>query len=239
MCIDNICKICTIINVNVHLEDDMDLTRKQYQLFEYLQKKISGEGKTPSLREIAADLGVSHNAVAQLMRQLESKGVLVREGRYSRSIRLRAPQQEELPSRVGGGRELPVIGEITAGLPMYAQQVWDGTVVVDATLFQGENLFCLRIKGDSMCNAGILDGDLVICEPRQYAENGEIVAVLLHGEEATVKRFFLHAGHVELQPENEAYSPMRYSFGEVLVQGKVIGVIRTDSTYFDGSGPSP
>ena len=216
----------------------MDLTRKQHQLFDYLQEKISEEGKAPSLREIAADIGVSHNAVAQLMRQLENKGVLVREGRYSRSVRLRAPQQEELPRRVGGGRELPVIGEITAGLPMYAQQVWDGTVVVDATLFQGENLFCLRIKGDSMCNGGILNGDLVICEPRQYAENGEIVAVLLHGEEATVKRFFLHADHVELQPENEAYSAMRYGFGEVLVQGKVIGVIRTDSTYFDGSEPS-
>ena len=77
-----------------------------------------------------------------------------------------------------------------------------------------------------MRNAGILDGDLVVCEPRQYAENGEIVAVLLHGEEATVKRFFLHGDHIELRPENEAYAVRRYPFGELLVQGKVVGVLR-------------
>ena len=109
---------------------------------------------------------------------------------------------------------------------MYAQQEWDGSVVVDGTLFRGENLFCLRIKGDSMRDAGILDGDLVICEPRQYAMDGEIVAVLIQGEEATVKRFYHHPDHIEMRPENDAYPVMRYSFGELLVQGKVVGVIR-------------
>ena len=89
----------------------------------------------------------------------------------------------------GSGRELPIIGQITAGLPMYAQQEWDGSVVVDERLFRGENLFCLRISGDSMRNAGIFDKDLVVCEPRQYAENGEIVAVLIQNEEATVRAF--------------------------------------------------
>ena len=109
---------------------------------------------------------------------------------------------------------------------MYAQQEWDGTVVVDASRFNGDNLFCLRIQGDSMQGAGILDGDLVICEPRQYAENGEIVAALINGEEATVKRFFLRGDHIEMRPENAAYQTRRYSFGELLVQGKVIGVLR-------------
>ncbi|MCU0591619.1 MAG: hypothetical protein MUC57_09105 [Desulfobacterales bacterium] len=77
-----------------------------------------------------------------------------------------------------------------------------------------------------MQGAGILEGDLVICEPRQYANNGEIVVALLGGEEATVKRFFLRAGHIELRPENPAYAPLRCDFGEVLVQGKVIGLLR-------------
>lgn len=77
-----------------------------------------------------------------------------------------------------------------------------------------------------MQGAGILDGDLVVCEPRQYAQNGEIVVALIGGEEATVKRFFLHAGHIELRPDNPAYTAMRYGFGEVLVQGKVVGVLR-------------
>ena len=210
----------------------MDLTEKQQDFFDYLARQLRENGRTPSLREAAADMGISHNAVAQLMRQLESKGVLEREGRYSRSVRL-------LPDRVerdqgGVGRELPIIGEVTAGLPMYAQQEWEGTVVVDRALFPGDNLFCLRIKGDSMQDAGILDGDLAICEPRQYAENGEIVAVLIQGEEATVKRFFLHKDHIVLQPENEAYPTMRYSFGELLVQGKVVGVIRGNSGLFGG-----
>ena len=85
-----------------------------------------------------------------------------------------------------------------------------------------------------MRGAGILDGDLVICEPRQYAENGEIVAVLLHGEEATVKRFFRREQHIELHPENEEYPVMHYRFNELLVQGRVIGVIRGDHPHFSG-----
>jgi repressor LexA len=110
---------------------------------------------------------------------------------------------------------------------MYAQADWDGSITVDAEVFRGQNLFALRVRGDSMQGAGILDGDLVICEPRQYAQNGEIVAALIHGEEATVKRFFRRADYIELRPENPGHAPMRYDFGEVLVQGKVIGLQRT------------
>ncbi len=203
----------------------MTLTKKQQQLFEYLQEHLEQDGRAPSLRQAADDMGVSHNAVAQLIVQLERKGMIEREGRYSRSIRILSQQVEEKESlRV---RELPVVGQITAGLPMYAQQEWDGSVVVDGTLFPGSNLFCLRIQGDSMQDAGILDGDLVICEPRQYAENGEIVAVLIQGEEATVKRFFLGENHIELRPENKKFQSVQYSFSDVLVQGKVVGVVRS------------
>lgn len=203
----------------------MDLTNKQQQLFEYLQDHLEQEGRAPSLRQAAEDLGVSHNAVAQLIGQLERKGIIEREGRYSRSIRI-LPQQTAQQEK-GRVRELPVVGRITAGLPMYAQQEWDGSVVVDGGLFPGSNLFCLRIQGESMQDAGILDGDLVVCEPRQYAENGEIVAVLIQGEEATVKRFFLGGDHIELRPENRKFNPVRYPFSDVLVQGKVVGVIRS------------
>jgi repressor LexA len=211
----------------------VELTDRQKRFYEYLAEKIAEEGRAPSLREAAVDMGVSHNAVAQLIGQLEKKGVLEREGHYSRSIRL-LPTQERQSDVTGRGREVPIIGQVTAGLPMYAQQEWDGTVMVDTMLFPGDNLFCLRIKGESMRNAGILNGDLVICEPRQYAESGEIVAVLVHGEEATVKRFFLYPDHIELRPENEDYPVMRYPFGELLVQGKVVGVIRGENSVFDG-----
>lgn len=200
------------------------LTPRQQQLLDYLEKAITAGGKIPSLRQAAADLGVSHTAVAQCLTVLEGKGYLKRDGRYSRNLyllnRLRQPAG---PQRA---REVPIIGRVTAGLPLYAQQTWDGSVVLDTQIFRGQNLFALRIRGDSMQDAGIHDGDLAICEPRQYAVDREIVVALINGEEATVKRFFLHPDHIELRPENPRYKPMRYPFSEVLIQGRVIGIHR-------------
>jgi len=232
MYIDKKICICTI-KENVHVGVcDMELTEKQRQFFDYLTERMDEDSRVPTLRQAAFDLGVSHTAVAQLMNQLERKGVLRREGHYSRSIQL----YPDSPVKRSGKRslELPIIGQITAGLPMYAQQEWEGTVVVDSSIFTGDHLFCLRVKGQSMKDAGILDGDLVVCEPRQYAENGEIVAVLIKGEEATVKRFFLYSDHIELRPANDEYSVMCYPFSDLLVQGKVIGVIRGKHVEFDG-----
>ncbi len=199
-------------------------TKKQQLFLDYLKQQFAEYGRAPSLRQTALDFGVSHTAVAQMIAQLEKKGFLERTGHYSRTLRL-LPQtpKTEVDLYV---RELPVIGRITAGLPMYAQQEWDGSVLVDGRIFKGDNLFCLRIQGESMRDAGILNNDLVICEPRQYAESGEVVAVLLHGEEATVKRFFLHQDHIELRPENDSFASMCYGFNELLVQGKVVGLIR-------------
>jgi repressor LexA len=169
-------------------------------------------------------MGISHTAVSQGIKTLEAKGYIRRENRYSRTIHLlNRIQEAAAPHR---WREIPVIGRVTAGLPMYAQQEWDGSVVVDGAVFTGDNLFVLRVTGDSMRDAGILDGDLAICQPRQYAENGEIVVALVHNEEATVKRFFLHGDHIELRPENPDYPAMRYGFDDVLVQGKVVGLQR-------------
>ena len=200
------------------------LTDRQRHFLDYLQRKIDADGQAPSLREAAADLGVSHAAVAQLIKVLEEKGRVRRDGRYSRSVYLldRA-RQRAAPHR---WREVPVVGRVTAGLPMYAQTEWDGTTVLDADVFRGQNLFALRVRGDSMKAAGILDGDLAICEPRQYAHNGEIVVALINAEEATVKRFYLRADHIELRPDNPSFSVMRYGFDEVLIQGKVVGIQR-------------
>lgn len=201
-----------------------ELTAKQQRLLDYLSRRIERHGKTPSLREAAQDLGVSHAAVAQMIKGLERKGAVRRQGPYGRSLHLLNRAGE----RDGRHRwlEVPLIGRITAGMPMYAQQTWDGTVVVDRAVFRGAHLFALRVKGDSMQAVGILDGDVAICEPRQFARNGEIVVALIDGEEATVKRFFLHADHVELRPENRRFKPMRYGFEQVLIQGRVVGVQR-------------
>ena len=200
------------------------LTSKQQRFLDYLQREIAKSGLCPSLRQAAADLGVSHAAIAQMLRALEEKGYVRREGRYSRTVHLLNRARETSASQ--RWREVPVIGRVTAGLPMYAQTEWDGSIVLDAAVYRRQNVFALRVKGDSMKDAGILNGDLAICEPRQYAQNGEIVVALINSEEATVKRFFLHDDHIELRPENTDYAPMRYGFGEVLIQGKIIGIHR-------------
>ena len=200
------------------------LTQKQAAFLTYLQETIARTGNAPSLREAAADLGVSHTAVSQMIKSLEEKGMIRREGRYSRTIHLLNRWRET--AGLMRWTEVPIVGSIAAGLPLYAQQEWDGSVIVDAGIHRGRHLFALRVKGDSMKGAAILHGDLVICEPRQYAENGEIVVALIHQEEATVKRFFRHDDHIELRPENPDYRPMTYGFDAVLVQGKVVGLHR-------------
>lgn len=201
-----------------------DLTPKQQRFFSYLEREINRSGRAPSLRQAAADLGVSHAAISQMLKTLEAKGLVRRDGHYSRTIHLLNRARET--AGVMRWLEVPIIGRIAAGLPLYAQPEWDGSVVVDAAVYRNSNLFALRVKGDSMKEAAILDNDLVICEPRQYAENGEIVVALIDQEEATVKRFFRRRDHIELRPENPAYQPTRYGFNEVLIQGKVIGVHR-------------
>ncbi len=201
-----------------------ELTEKQKKLLEYFKNKISNTGGVPSLRTTAEDLGISHAAVSQGLKRLEQKGYVKREGRYSRTLHLLTPAGD--PFAVQRMKEIPIIGRVTAGLPMYAQQEFDGSIVIDAAVYKGQNLFALRIRGDSMKDAGILDGDIAVCEPRQYAENKEIIVGLIDGEEATVKRFFLHKDHIEFRPENPDYPVMRYNFGQVLIQGKVIGIQR-------------
>ena len=198
------------------------LTRRQREFFDYLRSRMEAGQDAPSLRAAAEDLGVSHTAVAGLLQTLQDKGWLRREGRYSRSLVLLDPGTPD----PGGVRAVPIIGRVAAGLPLYAQQEWAGSVLVDAAVFRGDNLFALRVQGDSMRDAGILEGDLAICEPRQFAANGEIVVALVGGEEATVKRFFYRGDHIELHPENDRHPVQTYGLGEVLIQGKVIGIQR-------------
>jgi len=201
-----------------------ELTPAQKRLFDYLKTMIQRTGSAPSLRQAAHDLAISHAAVSQSLKLLEQKGVVKRQGRYSRTLHLLNPTGETAAAQ--RWREVPVVGRVTAGLPLYAQQEWDGSLVLDRTLYRGQHLFALRVRGNSMKGAGILDGDMAVCAPRQYAENGEIVVALIHGEDATVKRFFLHRDHVELRPENPDYPIMRYGFDDVLIQGRVIGIQR-------------
>jgi len=129
----------------------VELTMKQKSLLHYLEKEFARTGKSPSLRQAASDMGVSHAAISQLIKMLEAKGAVKRDGRYGRNLLLLNRIQET----AGSMRwvEVPVIGSIAAGLPLYAQQEWDGSIVVDSSIYRGVNLFALRIRGDSMKNA--------------------------------------------------------------------------------------
>ncbi len=205
------------------------LTQNQQKVFDYLKQKIKNNSVAPSLRKAASDLDISHAAVAQTMKTLENKEYLRREGRYSRNISILDDAGDLHTAQ--RQKQIPVIGHITAGIPIYAQQEWEGQLLVDSKIYKGQNLFALKIHGNSMKNAGILDHDLAICEPRQYASNKEIVVALIHQEEATVKRFFLHKDFIELRPENPEFKSRRYEFDEVLIQGKVIGIIRGPKSF--------
>ena len=200
------------------------MTPKQQRLYDYLRQAMEDTGTTPSLRETAAHLSISHVAVAQTLKTLEEKSYIRRQGRYSRTLHICDPDGSSAARH--RQREVPVIGHITAGLPLYAQQEWEGSILIDSALYPGTDLFALRVQGNSMKNAGILDQDIAICQPRQYAHNREIVVALIQGEEATVKRFFRHDDAIELRPENPEFKPVKYPFDAVLIQGKVMGIIR-------------
>ena len=122
------------------------LTPTQQRLLDYLQRKIAADGRTPSLREAAADLKVSHAAVARTLRALEAKGCVKRAGHYGRTVHLLNRAREV--AALQRGRDVPIIGRIAAGLPMYAQADWDGSITVDAEVFRGPNLFALRVRGE-------------------------------------------------------------------------------------------
>ena len=201
------------------------LTEKQKKVMAFLKSRLGQSGETPSLRDMAKSLAISHAAVAQTLKLLETKGYIRRLGRYSRNIVM----LDEIGSTDADYRKkvVPIVGRITAGLPIYASQAWAGSLLVDDTLYPGDNLFALKVQGQSMKNAGILDRDIAICRPRQYAVDREIVVALINGEEATVKRFFLHADHIERRPENPEFSPQTYGFDDIMIQGKVIGIIRS------------
>lgn len=192
-----------------------NLSKSQNAIFEYIKNKISQTGVAPSVREIAAAVGLrSTSSVQYNLNVLEEAGLIKRDANLKRTIRL-ARGAENI-------RHVPVIGTVTAGVPILATQQIEEYVAISGVT--GENLFALHVKGDSMTNAGILDGDIVIVNQTPVAENGEIVVALID-DEATVKRFYQEKDHIRLQPENDNYAPIIVDCCTVL--GKVITLIRS------------
>ncbi len=193
---------------------------KRSEIFDFLVRYIDSHGYGPSVREICDAVELRSTATVHYhLRQLAEQGMIRIGDGKKRAISLVKSQQESLPPSEGPGF-IPILGTVAAGQPILALEQIDGYLPWPG----GADWFALRVKGESMKNAGILSGDLVIVRPQKTAENGEIVVALLE-DEATVKRFSKKNGHIYLLPENEAFSPIPGD--EAVILGLVRGVVRT------------
>jgi repressor LexA len=203
------------------------LTGRQQEIWDFLVGYVDEHGYPPTVREIGQAVGLaSPSTVHAHLANLERAGLLRRDPTKPRALELtgreqRAPAFEE-------SRALPLVGEIAAGGPLLAEENIEDYMTVPEQLERGGADFLLRVKGDSMVKAGILDGDIVVVRRQQTAQNGDVVVALAGTdeavEEATVKRFFREDGRVRLQPENDALEPIYASHVQIL--GKVVGVFR-------------
>lgn len=187
-------------------------------VYNYIVEFISANGYPPTVREICNHVKLdSTSSVVYHLKKLEEAGKIIRNGNKNRAI--------ELTDKSVTGTTIPVIGEIAAGTPILAEENLMDRFLFSEGMFKGSNLFILKVKGDSMIDVGILNGDYVVISKQEVANNGEIVACLIENE-ATVKRFYKENGYFRLQPENPYMRPIITS--QVNILGKVVGLIRNN-----------
>lgn len=208
-----------------------DLTHKQLEVLVFIRRFMDSNGLPPTRGEIAEGLGLKNRqGIDQHLRALESKGVIELVPGISRGIRLREENASLRPQRATSSSSLPLLGRIAAGAPILAAAHIEEHVTVDASLFKPHASFLLRVRGDSMKDADILDHDLLAVHQTSEARNGQIViARLVDDDEATVK-YYRRQGHlVRLEPANAAYRPIEIDLREqpLSIEGLAVGVIRT------------
>lgn len=207
-----------------------ELTARQQEILNFIQEFVEFNGYPPTYREIGKKFDISSTfGVKRHIDALIKKGFLASESNTSRTLSI-------IESGIAGSApisnpefvNLPVVGRVAAGQPILAEENIEGTFMIDRSLLsKKDECFGLKVKGDSMINAGILEGDLVIVSPQKEALNGDIIVALLR-DEATLKRFMLHGNEVYLKPENENYSNIPINnYEDFSIIGKVIGVFRT------------
>lgn len=199
-----------------------ELTARQRAILEYIARARDERGYPPSVREIGDAVGLhSPSSVHAQLATLEEKGYLAKDPSKPRAIRVNAP---EASPRATDLADVPLLGRIAAGAPILAEEHVEDTLALPRTLVGSGSLFALKVKGDSMTGAGILDGDTVVVRQQRVADDGEIIAALVGDEEATVKRLQRRGGRVRLIAENPAYEPIEPD--EMSVLGKVVAVLR-------------
>lgn len=198
---------------------DLNLTKRQSEIFEFITGYLDKTGYPPTVREIGKALGLhSPSTVHAHLAKLEKSGVLRRDPSKPRAIEVLVDRAKRV---IAPG--VPLVGDVAAGAPILAEENIEELLEVPAMIGAESGDYALRVRGDSMRDAGILEGDTVIVRPTEEASNGEIVVALL-GDEATVKRYFREPDAVRLQPENPDYEPIITREAQIL--GRVIGVFR-------------
>ena len=202
------------------------LTDRQREIYDFIVDTIVQQGVPPTIREIGVEFGItSTNGVRSVLEALVKKGYIKRHHKRSRGIELTDfVERKILMTEI---RNVPILGRVAAGAPILALENVEGTLAVDRTLVPSDEVFALRVHGDSMKDAGILDGDYVFAHHQPQALRGDIVVAVI-GEEATVKRYLPEAERIVLMPENEAYRPIVVDgFSEAFrIAGKVVGLMR-------------
>jgi repressor LexA len=220
-------RLATVIE-HMFAEGDQVLTERQRQILDFLTKYTDAHGYPPTVREIGEAVGLaSPSTVHAHLANLERAGLIKRDPTKPRAIELR--REPKAPAVAESDvHKLPLVGEVAAGGPLLAEENIEDYLAVPEPLSRGGEEFLLRVKGDSMVDAGILDGDIAVVQRQQDARDGDIVVALAgddeSADEATMKRFFKEDGRIRLQPENEALEPIYAAHVQIL--GKVIGVFR-------------
>ena len=195
---------------------------KDIEILEFIDSYIKTTGYPPSIREMGAAVGLkSTSAVHVQLSKLEKRGYIIKDSSKTRAIKLvKQEVDEEIPEHLS----VPILGEIRAGEPIYADENIVDYFPLPMTFAKNNDVFMLKVYGDSMIEAAILDGDYIVVQKQQICQNGEIVVALID-DKATVKTFYKENGHFRLQPENKNMSPIIVD--EVSILGKVVGVFRT------------
>lgn len=200
------------------------LSKRQQMIYDFIKNEVEVKGYPPSVREIAQAVELaSSSTVHGHLERMEAKGYIRRDPTKPRAIEILDTDANNVHRDTA--RYAPVIGTVTAGLPITAiENIDEYTPVPSSIAHPSDNLFVLKIEGDSMINAGIFDGDKVIVKQQNVAENGDIVVAMTEDDEATVKRFYKETDHIRLQPENDLMSPLRLK--NITILGKIIGLYR-------------
>lgn len=201
------------------------LTERQKEIFDFLKSYIRDHGYPPTMREIGERFGFTWLGARGHLRALEKKGFIKINPLKARGLVVDSTHREVTGLRRIEGMEIPVAGRVRAGRPILAIEEIEENILVDKTLFKVHDAFALRIKGDSMIEAGIFDGDYVVVKPQKVVSTGDIAVVLIC-DEVTVKKVSIGKAMITLIPANKDLKPVKYKPDEISIIGKVIGVIR-------------